>query len=66
MGGIGRRQFLSASIGTASCLAAPAKRWRIGCYTRPWMRSDYRAALDGIADGLEEHLDCEALLAAAR
>jgi adenosylcobyric acid synthase len=32
--------------------------------------ADYRAivesALDGIADGLEEHLDCEALLAAAR
>jgi adenosylcobyric acid synthase len=32
--------------------------------------ADYRgiveSALDGIADGLEEHLDCEALLAAAR
>jgi sugar phosphate isomerase/epimerase len=50
MGGIGRRQFLSASIGTAAGLAAPPKRWLIGCYTRPWMKSDYRAALDGIAE----------------
>jgi len=24
--------------------------WRIGCYTRPWDKHDYRVALDGIAD----------------
>jgi adenosylcobyric acid synthase len=29
-------------------------------------RSVVESALDGIADALEEHLDCDALLAAAR
>jgi hypothetical protein len=29
-------------------------------------RSVVEGALDGIADALEQHLDCEALLAAAR
>ena len=24
--------------------------WRLGCYTRPWDRFDYRVALDGIAE----------------
>lgn len=29
---------------------APAERWRIGCYTRPWADLEYPAALDAIAE----------------
>jgi sugar phosphate isomerase/epimerase len=30
--------------------AASGERWQIGCYTRPWAKSDYREALDAIAE----------------
>jgi len=57
---LSRRWFLgrTAALGTAGLVAprlaasgaAPAPRWQIGCYTRPWDRQDYRAALDAIAE----------------
>ena len=30
--------------------AAAGERWQIGCYTRPWAKYDYLAALDAIAE----------------
>ena len=38
-----------AAGGLAAAPKPPAPRWQIGCYTRPWDRSDYRTALDAIA-----------------
>ena len=31
------------------------KQWRIGCYTRPWDKYDYRVALDAIAEAGYQH-----------
>jgi sugar phosphate isomerase/epimerase len=58
-----RRDFLRQSILAGSMCLAPfqsvgcralgkesARRWQIGCYTRPWDQFDYRTALDGIAN----------------
>ncbi len=57
---INRRDFLdgtlrltagtiAASVG-AGCLAKSSEpKWKIGCYTRPWAKYDYRVALDEIA-----------------
>jgi sugar phosphate isomerase/epimerase len=58
-----RRRFLwigAAAAGVARCsspadTAPPAPpadgaRWRLGCYTRPWGRHDYRVALDAVAE----------------
>ena len=60
---ISRRCFLGKTIqlGTAGlaasyamespvAAAAAGERWQIGCYTRPWAKYDYRAALDAIAE----------------
>ena len=52
---IDRRQFVfgAAAFGSLAApqLAAAAPRgWQIGCYTRPWDQSDYKVALDGIAE----------------
>jgi sugar phosphate isomerase/epimerase len=33
----------------AAAASAPAGRWQIGCYTRPWAAWDYRVAMDDIA-----------------
>jgi len=45
----------SAMAGTVGALAmepvsADAPKWRIGCYTRPWDKHEYRVALDAIAE----------------
>jgi len=53
-----RREFIgtAALLGIAGlgrpveALAAAAGSYRLGCYTRPWDRFDYREALDGIAE----------------
>ena len=61
-----RRGFLGGSLAAvagglaASCSQAadaPPKDgpWQIGCYTRPWDRSDYRTALDAIAEAGFKH-----------
>ncbi len=34
----------------ASTLAAPARGFQIGCYTRPWANHEYTVALDAIAE----------------
>ena len=63
---LSRRGFLSRTVKlgsaglTARCFPASSVRadtdsqkegpWRIGCYTRPWDRHDYRVALDAIAE----------------
>lgn len=55
---ITRREFtLRAAIAGAAISVAPAlaaskteSGFQIGCYTRPWDKFDYRAALDGIAE----------------
>jgi sugar phosphate isomerase/epimerase len=42
----------TALLATAGALvgrAAPAPRWQMGCYTRPWAQYDYHVAFDGIA-----------------
>lgn len=56
-----RRQFIGAAIAATGTVAlahaaapakraaAPAARWQIGCYTRPWAKHDYRVALDAMA-----------------
>jgi sugar phosphate isomerase/epimerase len=36
-------------------LAADAKAWQIGCYTRPWAQHDYKVALDAIAEAGFKH-----------
>lgn len=52
---IGRRSFMHrAVLATAAAVlprATPGAEspWRIGCYTRPWDKMDYREALDAIA-----------------
>ena len=47
-----RRNLLEAIAftGATALHSAPADRWRIGCYTRPWDQFDYRVALDGMAE----------------
>ena len=58
-----RRKFLETAIKATTIgiiaphldvsNAAPSpsqSRWRIGCYTRPWDKYDYRMALDAIAE----------------
>ena len=61
---VSRRDFLdrtlkfgAASLAASYALKSPAvttaasgERWQIGCYTRPWAKYDYRAALDAIAE----------------
>ena len=63
---ISRREFLHRSLRTGAGLGAmstlawtcptlgaepsQADVWRIGCYTRPWDKYDYRVALDAIAE----------------
>jgi sugar phosphate isomerase/epimerase len=54
---LNRREFLCsatalACAGASGCLSAGAARpgYQIGCYTRPWDQSEYRVALDGIAE----------------
>ena len=52
---IDRRQFLSSaavlgSLATARLAEGAQRGWQIGCYTRPWDQSDYKVALDGIAE----------------
>ena len=44
----GRRAAVSAA--TAATAPARKPRWQIGCYTRPWDKHGYRAALDAIAE----------------
>lgn len=59
-----RRRFLrtTGSAVTASLLAPTAgaapepSPWKIGCYTRPWDKHDYRVALDGIAEAGYRHV----------
>jgi sugar phosphate isomerase/epimerase len=54
-----RRQFIYAGAavlaGGMTCAAAAGGGWRIGCYTRPWAKEDYRAALDAIAEAGFRH-----------
>ncbi len=49
-----RRHFVGkvmfAATGVALISAARPSPWKIGCYTRPWAKYDYRIALDGIAE----------------
>ncbi len=58
---IGRREFvkrtvLAAAAGAIPCAAPGAESpWRIGCYTRPWDKMDYREALDAIAQAGFRH-----------
>lgn len=62
---ISRRQFLRAAGGGAAALAAAPLAGRalaaeeaaytVGIYTRPWAASDYRAALDAIAEAGFKH-----------
>lgn len=50
-----RREFLGVAGAMVSgvacgCAGGPGRgEWVIGCYTRPWVKEDYRVALDGIA-----------------
>jgi sugar phosphate isomerase/epimerase len=46
------RALLAGTIGPrfAAALSGPAKKWRIGCYTRPWAQYEYPVALDAIAE----------------
>ncbi|MCC6354925.1 MAG: sugar phosphate isomerase/epimerase [Verrucomicrobiae bacterium] len=50
-----RREFLGvagalmAGVGSGCADGAAGGGWKIGCYTRPWVKVDYRVALDGIA-----------------
>lgn len=52
---LNRRDFLKAGAAVAAAglanrlTAAEAARYQLGCYTRPWAKFEYRAALDGIA-----------------
>lgn len=53
-----RRDFFRAAA--ASCLAAGGRAgatpaYRLGCYTRPWDRHDYRVAFDAIAEAGFRH-----------
>lgn len=43
---------LGARAGSAAVAppADPKSAWKIGCFTRPWDRHDYRTALDAIAE----------------
>ncbi len=57
-----RRGFLGATLAATAAAAAeptpkktPTGPWQIGCYTRPWDRHDYRAALDAIAEAGYKH-----------
>ena len=48
-----RRQFLrTAALAAAASRAAQGapSPYQIGCYTRPWVKYDYRTALDAIAE----------------
>jgi sugar phosphate isomerase/epimerase len=55
---ITRRSFLQQTAVAAALLpagafaaaAVQAKPWRIGCFTRPWDKFEYRTALDAIAE----------------
>lgn len=55
---ISRRAFLRNAALAAAAVpfaaaaqnSAPAKPWRIGCFTRPWDKHEYRIALDAIAE----------------
>lgn len=60
---LSRRGFLGRTLLAASAVAVgptlpkltaaetpTATGWQIGCYTRPWDKLDYRAALDAIAE----------------
>jgi sugar phosphate isomerase/epimerase len=60
-----RRRFLAstAAVGlpsmAGSASGAPSRvsgPWKLGCYTRPWDRYDYRVALDGIAEAGFPHV----------
>lgn len=61
-----RRMFLKSSLagcaglsvtrGAAAAETGNALKWRIGCYTRPWDRYDYRVALDAIAEAGYRHV----------
>ena len=50
---LSRRQFVGrimfATAGAALMTSCKTHRYRIGCYTRPWSKYDYRVAFDGIA-----------------
>ena len=53
-----RRKFISTVASAAASTiiwpspvqAAPKPHWKIGIYTRPWAKHDYRIALDAIAE----------------
>ena len=51
---ISRRRFLGSVILAATTAAfisgCKNSSYRIGCYTRPWHKHDYRVSLDGIAE----------------
>src|SRR3954452_15175218 len=56
---VSRRRFLESTVAMGvAALGAPASEikgrsagpWKLGCYTRPWDRYEYRVALDGIAE----------------
>ncbi len=64
-----RRQFLAQSLqiaagalagpallGSADAAAESGSPWQIGCYTRPWAKFDYRAAMDDIAAAGFKHV----------
>ncbi|MCD6395655.1 MAG: neutral/alkaline non-lysosomal ceramidase N-terminal domain-containing protein [Planctomycetes bacterium] len=42
--------FLTATAAGQTAASGAKDRWRIGCYTRPWDKYDYRVALDAIAE----------------
>ncbi len=59
---LGRTLAVGATSLAAPCLAAgaaaeePAGGFRVGMYTRPWDRHDYRTALDAIAEAGFQHV----------
>ena len=62
--GLSRRDFLGRSLRygaagiAASCIGASTiaseseECWKIGIYTRPWAKYDYRVALDAIVEAV--------------
>ena len=51
---LGAAATLGARTGRAAVAPAadPKSPWKIGCFTRPWDRFEYRVALDAIAGRL--------------
>ena len=48
---LGAGVFAASSLASAAATAQETNSpWRIGCYTRPWDKYDYRQALDAIAE----------------